>query len=230
MNTVANVVQVGEQNEVLACAGYPPMDSTAAEVSTIVPAGSGAGDLAAAVVGEAVSRCTADVQSNVFRDVTQESAAPCHTSPHKQGGMAAEIEHLGDFQTEGGEGVAARGRASARIGFSCAGNFANGVAASAATGKKQKKGRVVEVVRAHGRKALFGREKKSGALVLVALGRGLHAERFPVPCWIEAEQVDGRWMYEGAIPAPRCPQCLIASPVDCLEQPCGWPKKERGAA
>lgn len=230
MSESENVVQVGEQNEVLACAGLPPMDSTAGEVSAIALAGSGAGDLAAAVVGGAVSRCAADVQSNVFCDVTQESVTPCHTTPHKQGAVAAEIEHLGDFQTEGGEGVAARAPASARIGFCCAGNFTNAVPASATAAKKQKKGRVVEVVRAHGRKALFGREKKSGALVLVALGRGLHAERFPVPCWIEAEQVDGRWVYEGAIPAPRCPQCLMTSPMDCLEQPCGWPKKERGAA
>lgn len=230
MSGSANVVQVGEQNEVLACAGCPPMDSAAGEVSAIVPAGSGAGELAAEVVGGAVSRCPADVQSNVFVTSTQESAASCHTSPHKQGAVAAEIEHLGDFQTEGGEGVAARSPASARIGFCCAGNFANAVPASATAAKKQKKGRVVEVVRAHGRKALFGREKRSGALVLVALGRGLHAERFPVPCWIEAEQVDGRWRYQGPIPAPRCSQCLIASPIDCLEQPCGWPKKERGAA
>lgn len=228
MNTVANVVQVGEQNEVPACPASPPMDSTAGEVSAIALAGSGAGDLAAQVVGKAVSHRPADVQSNVFCDVAQESVAPCHTPPHNQGAVAAAIEHLGDFQTEGGEGVAARGRASARIPLFCAGNFANAVPATA--GKKQKKGRVVEVVRAHGRKALFGREKKSGALVLVTLGRGLHAERFPVPCWIEAEQIDGRWVYEGAIPAPRCPQCLMASPMDCLEQPCGWPKKERGVA
>lgn len=230
MSASANVVQVGAQNEVLACAGCPPMDSAAGEVLAMGSAGSGAGDQGAELDGDAVSRPAADVQSNVLCDVMQESAAPCHTTPHKQGAMAAGIEHLGDFQTEGGEGVAARGRASARIGFCRAGNFANAVPVPATAAKKQKKGRVVEVVRAHGRKALFGREKRSGALVLVTLGRGLHAERFPVPCWIEADQVDGRWVYEGAIPAPRCPQCLIASPMDCLEQPCGWPKKERGAA
>jgi hypothetical protein len=90
---------------------------------------------------------------------------------------------------------------------------------------------VVEVIRAHGRKHLFGREKRSGAVVLVALGRGLHAERFPLPCWIKCKAQGASWVYDGKIPQARCPQCLIASPVDCLEQPCGWVgKKEGGAA
>jgi hypothetical protein len=184
MITSTNVVQVGEQNEVLHAEGTPDMGLMAGEVLAISgPDSERVGDLPESVA--------ADMQSAVLCDSTQERAGKRHAKRHNPPHSAIEL------QTRGGRGVGRAAAASIRIGLRCAGNFSN--APADPLPQKQKKRRVV-VVRAHGRKALFGREKKSGALVLVALGRGLHAERFHVDRILDCEQIDGRWCYHGPLP------------------------------
>jgi hypothetical protein len=127
-----------------------------------------------------------------------------------------------------GGGSGARARAANRIGLGVAENFRNG-SASRRTPPQKRRG-AVEAVRPYGRKAVFARVVRTGQIVLVKLGRGLHAERFPFPCWLQAQQVDGAWIYAGPVPEPRCPQCLSRHNLDCYEQPCGWSEKEGGAA
>lgn len=182
----ANVVQVGAQNEVLHAEGTPAMGLVAGEVLAISgPDSERVGDLPESVA--------ADMQSAVFGDSTQERAGKRHAKRHNAPYSGDAIQ----LQTRGGRGVGRAAAASIRIGLRGAGNFSN--APAAPLPQKQKKGRV-GVVRAHGRKALFGREKKSGALVLVALGRGLHAERFHADRVLDCEQIDGRWCYHGPLP------------------------------
>ena len=251
----ANVVQLGGCNvaclPVAEAAQVAGMDCAGAEVSAMAAAdpaaraGLALGGDADQVRGAAGAAChaAADVQSAVFVTSYEGITAPCHTPCHGQAsleareaepeaGPQAELGRVAGQSDGGGGGSGSGARAVNRIGLQGTENFRNG-SASRRTPAQKKEGAaaaVVEAVRPYGRKAVFARVVRTGQIVLVKLGRGLHAERFPFPCHLDAHMVDGAWIYAGAVPAPRCPQCLMPSAVDCLEQPCGLEKKKGGAA
>lgn len=249
----ANVVQLGGCNvaclPVAEAAQVAGMDCAGAEVSAMAAAdpaaraGLALGGDADQVRGAAGAACHAatDVQSDVSVASYEGDARPCHMSCHQQADLEAgeaepqaELGRVAGVQSDGGGGGSGAGaRAVYTIGFEGTENFCNG-SASRRTPAQKKEGAaaaaVVEAVRPYGRKAVFARVVRTGQIVLVKLGRGLHAERFPFPCHLDAHMVDGAWIYAGAVPAPRCPQCLMPSAVDCLEQPCGLEKKKGGAA
>lgn len=249
----ANVVQLGACNEhglpVAEADQVTGMDCAGADVSPMVAAApaalagiaqGGAGDQ---VRGAAVAVChgPSDVQSAVFVTSYKGGATSCHTPCHEradleaveaepEAGAQAELGRVAGAESDGGGGGSgARARAANRIGLGVAENFRNG-SASRRTPAPKKEGGAVEAVRPYGRKAVFARVVRTGQIVLVKLGRGLHAERFPFPCWLQAQQVDGAWIYAGPVPEPRCPQCLSRHNLDCYEQPCGWSEKKKGGA
>ena len=255
----AKVVQLGACNvaclPVAEAAQVAGMDCAGAEVSAMAAAdpaaqaGAAQGGAGDQVRGAAGAAChgPADVQSAVYVARYEGDACPCHIPCHQQAGLEAgeaepeagaqaELGRVAGVQSDGGGGGSgARARAVNTIGFESTENFRNG-SASRRTPAQKKEGAaaaaaaVVEAVRPYGRKAVFARVVRTGQIVLVKLGRGLHAERFPFPCHLDVHMVDGAWIYAGAVPAPRCPQCLMPSAVDCLEQPCGLEKKKGGAA
>lgn len=242
-----NVVQVGVCN----VAGLPVteagMDCAGGEVSAMVAADPAAlAGRAQDGTGDQVRRAAraachgaADVQSAVIVTSNEEERFPCHTRSHELPDLVPVGEGCGggiggNFDRRGGGGSRARARAHDTIGLEAAENFRNGQT-HARHGRAKKGGAaatagVVEAVRPYGRKALFARVIATGQIVLVKLGRGLHAERFTFPCWLNAERTDGRWTYGGPVPEPRCSQCFSRTAVDCYEQPCGLEKKKGGAA
>lgn len=237
-----NVVQLGVCNEhglpVAEAASMARMDYAGGEVLAMgaaAPAAlvgiaqGGTGDQ----VRGAACHGAADVQSAVYVASYECSSAPCHTPRHGWADLEAGERGLGrvtgDETDRGGGGSGARARACCTIGLGAAENFRNG-SASRRTPAPKKEGGAVEAVRPYGRKAVFARVVRTGQIVLVKLGRGLHAERFPFPCWLQAQQVDGAWIYAGPVPEPRCPQCLSRHNTDCYEQPCGWSEKKKGGA
>lgn len=243
--SVLNVVQHGAHN--VACLGLPGAagtDSSGGEKSQTA-AGPASGPAAAWIAAEddqaagsagAVCHAAADAQSAVFVPICEGEHQPCHIPCHNDGQetgpQAGARTRARAAQTRGGGGARARARASYMIGLHPAENFHNG-SPLPDDGRPQKKGAAhstVEAVRPYGRKAIFARVVRTGQIVLVQLGRGLHAERFTYPCWLHAEQEGGAWIYRGQVPRANCPQCLLPTPVDCDEQPCGWQKKEGGAA
>lgn len=241
-----NVVQVGGCNEaclpVAEAAQVAGMDCAGAEVSAMVAAdpaaqaGAAQGGAGDQVRGAAGAAChgPSDVQSAVYVALYEGDACPCHTPCHQQaepeaGPQAQRGRVAGPQSDGGGGGSGARARACYTIGLGAAENFRNG-SASRRTPAPKKEGGAVEAVRPYGRKAVFARVVRTGQIVLVKLGRGLHAERFPFPCWLQAQQVDGAWIYAGPVPEPRCPQCLSRHNTDCYEQPCGWSEKKKGGA
>lgn len=248
-----NVVQLEACNEaclpVAEAAQVAGMDCAGGEVSPMAAADpaaragiaqGGAGDQVRGAAG-AACHGPSDVQSAVFVTSYEGDAAPCHTPCHEradleaveaepEAGAQAELGRVAGAETDrGGGGSGARARACCTIGLGAAENFRNG-SSSRRTPAPKKEGGAVEAVRPYGRKAVFARVVRTGQIVLVKLGRGLHAERFPFPCWLQAQQVDGAWIYAGPVPEPRCPQCLSRHNTDCYEQPCGWSEKKKGDA
>lgn len=240
-----NVVQLGACNEhglpVAEAASMARMDCAGGEVSPMAAADpaaragiaqGGAGDQVRGAAG-AACHGPSDVQSAVCVASYEGIPAPCHTPRHERADLDAGQAGLGRVagaETDrGGGGSGARARACCTIGLGAAENFRNG-SSSRRTPAPKKEGGAVEAVRPYGRKAVFARVVRTGQIVLVKLGRGLHAERFPFPCWLQAQQVDGAWIYAGSVPEPRCPQCLSRHNTDCYEQPCGWSEKKKGGA
>lgn len=221
------------------CAGGDVLAMVAADPAAL--AGLAQVELGDQVRGPAGAAChgAADVQSAVSIASQEGDRPPCHTRSHELPQLAPVGEGCGGqvgggFDRRGGGGSRARARACDTIGFEAAENFRNGQT-HARHGRAKKGGAaatagVVEAVRPYGRKALFARVIATGQIVLVKLGRGLHAERFTFPCWLNAERTDGRWTYGGPVPEPRCSQCFSRTAVDCYEQPCGLEKKKGGAA
>jgi hypothetical protein len=242
--SAGNVVQLGVCN--VACLPVAGMDCAGGEVLAMGAAAPAAlAGIAQGGTGDQVrgAAChgAADVQSAVFVTSYEGDAAPCHTPCHEradleaveaepEAGAQAELGRVAGAESDGGGGGSgARARAANRIGLGVAENFRNG-SASRRTPAPKKEGGAVEAVRPYGRKAVFARVVRTGQIVLVKLGRGLHAERFPFPCWLQAQQVDGAWIYAAPVPEPRCPQCLSRHNTDCYEQPCGWSEKKKGGA
>jgi hypothetical protein len=243
--SAGNVVQLGVCNvaclPVAEAAQVAGMDCAGGEVSPMAAADpaalagiaqGGAGDQVRGAAG-AACHGPSDVQSAVFVLSYEGGARPCHTPRHERADLDAGQAGLGRVagaETDrGGGGSGARARACCTIGLGAAENFRNG-SSSRRTPAPKKEGGAVEAVRPYGRKAVFARVVRTGQIVLVKLGRGLHAERFPFPCWLQAQQVDGAWIYAGPVPEPRCPQCLSRHNTDCYEQPCGWSEKKKGGA
>lgn len=248
--SAGNVVQLGVCNEhglpVAEAASMARMDCAGGELLAMGAAAPATlAGIAQGVTGDQVRAAAchgaADVQSAVFVTSYEGSTAPCHTpchgrasleaeDPEPEAGPQAELGRVAGAETDrGGGGSGARARACCTIGLGAAENFRNG-SSSRRTPAPKKEGGAVEAVRPYGRKAVFARVVRTGQIVLVKLGRGLHAERFPFPCWLQAQQVDGAWIYAGSVPEPRCPQCLSRHNTDCYEQPCGWSEKKKGGA
>jgi len=215
MTTLTNVVQpvAGNVGAGLAAA---QMDLRTGEVSAMA-----AGlDLVAGGAGSRTHSTPADIESAVLAPLSIDiqrlmNACPisCHISADEgeQDRVAA-----GEIQ-EGGRGSGERGACVSSIGFQVTENFANGsllVHAAALTDEG----------------ALLVRVVSTGALALVEV-QGVDATRLSLPALLPVQKKKGgRLVFAGPLPAPRCPQCLIASPIDCQEQPCGWPEKKKGGA
>jgi hypothetical protein len=223
VSALANVVQIAGRN---VCAGAAAgreaagMDCVAGEVSAMgaaVELADGGPDRVAVGAADPVP---ADAESavNVALCLGNEAKdAPCHISCHKLDGMAGDLAAGRCVVSEGGRGSRPRAASASTIGFQRRQNFAN-----------------VHAVALTEQGAILGRDLKTSGLVIVPVANGLDLSTLVLPAVLGcAKKEGGGLVFEGPVPAWKCPQCWLPTPHDCMEQPCGWqdaPKKKEGAA
>jgi hypothetical protein len=225
MTAALNVVQSGGCNVCVAGAALAgpaaQMDCVAGEVLAM---GAAVATVAAGpdrVPGAGAVTASADAESAVrfgFTCVNAALTAPCHTSCHTSTGQKADLGGaVSVVLNEGGRGSVATTAGVPIIGFEVTENFVN-VHAAAFTDAGQ----------------LLAREIRTGAIVLVQVAAGLDCSTLALPAVLACrKKKGGALVFEGPVPEWKCPQCWLAQPRDCMEQPCGWqdkPKKKGGAA
>jgi len=225
MTAAQNVVQSGGCNVCVAGAALAgpaaQMDCVAGEVSEMGEAVATTAAGPDRVPGAGAETASADAESAVrfgFTCVNATLTAPCHTSCHTSAGQGADLGGaVAVVLNEGGRGSVATTAGVPIIGFEVTENFVN-VHAAAATDAGQ----------------LLAREIRTGAIVLVQVAAGLDCSTLALPAVLACrKKKGGALVFEGPVPEWKCPQCWLAHPRDCMEQPCGWqdkPKKKGGAA
>lgn len=225
MTAAQNVVQSSGCNVCVAGAaqGGPAaqMDCVAGEVLAMGAAVATVGAGPDRVPGARAVTASADAESAVdFGSpcANATSSTPCHISCHTSTGQGADLSGAAAVVlNEGGRGSGATTAGVPIIGFEVTENFVN-VHAAAFTDAGQ----------------LLAREIRTGAIVLVQVAAGLDCSALALPAVLACrKKKGGALVFEGPVPEWKCPQCWLAQPRDCMEQPCGWqdkPKKKGGAA
>lgn len=225
--TSANVVQSSACNVGAVSAPGPQMGLVGGEVLGMGATGSGrVPRVAADRAGLGAADTAPDMESAVLVSQcvdNEASGSPCHTLCNKRALSAAARGELGERSNRGGRGVGERGAELPTIGFEQTENFANADA----------HGRVLVRAVALTEAGLLSRVIATGQVVIVTVQKRMRETvlSLNLPTLLLAEKKEGGGLtLAGVAREERCPQCLLASPIDCLEQPCGWPKKKKGGA
>lgn len=232
MSTAENVVQVAASNMVAAEASAgreaAQMGSHGGEVwamaASVAADVAGGADRGPEGLGEGDVTGPVDAQSTVrdgFPCGNGAESALCHTPCHKLGHTPPAADLVARASNRGGRGCASEHRRCPSIGLRTTQNFCNADTV------------LVEVIARASECTLLGRQKKGGGVVVV-LVEGVEIELVPLPAVLACQKKSGgELVFSGPVPAWRCPQCMLDSPRDCMERPCGWitpPQKKKGGA